>query len=134
MTEGNAPAAPAPRVNPRVLRLIHSISQVATLVAIWWVATVGQLYGEYFREFGMTALPAVSDVVIRMSGIVLQPGVLIVGGIAGLSLIVVGHFGVIDRALGALIVVDLLTIALLVVVWWVGLHAPMRQVHQQLSQ
>jgi len=133
MSEEQAPLAPGTIAKLRVLRLIHSISKVATLVLIWWTASVGQLYGSTFRELGMVALPFLTEVMIKMSGVVLQPGVLIAGGIVGLALIVLGHFGAIDRALAPLIVVDLLGIGFLLVGWLVGLQLPMRHIHSQLS-
>jgi hypothetical protein len=130
MAEENIPAPPKP---PWTLRLIHSFSQVATLVTIWWIATVGQLYGSTFRELSMIAVPAVTELAVKMSEVVLRPEVLVLGGLIGLALVLLGHFGFIDRALGTLIVVDLIVIAFVLVGWWVGLQRTMRQVHQQLS-
>jgi hypothetical protein len=124
---------PPPAKPPRTVRLIHTVTQVATCVLIWWVATVGQLYAATFRELAMTQLPALTEVVIKLSDVLLQPGVLVVGGAAVLALIVVGHFGLIDRALAPLIVADLFVIACALVGWLVGLQQPMRKIHEQLS-
>jgi hypothetical protein len=127
------PVEPKPPASPRALRLIHSVTEVATVVMIWWVATVGQLYGATFQELSMTQLPFLSEITIKMSGVILQPAVLFVGGAAVLALIVVGHFGLIDRALPPLIVADLLIIGCALFGWLIGLQSPMRQIHQQLG-
>jgi len=125
-----APPAVAP---PWKLRLIHTITQVATLVMVWWFISMGRLYGTTFRELDMTSLPAFSGFVIRLSDVLMQPGVLIVGGAAVLALIVVGHFGLIDRALVPLIGVDVLVIAFLMAGWLVGLQGPMRKIQETLT-
>lgn len=136
MTPEAAPAGtlePPPRAKPWALRLFHTISQVATFVLIWWFATLGQLHAATFREMEIRVLPVLTEIVTRMSDVILQPGVLIVGAAAALALIVVGHFGLIDRALAPLIVADLVIIAFLLVGWWVGLRLPLRQIQEKLS-
>ena len=100
---------------------------------IWWFISMGRLYATTFRELDMTSLPVFSEFVIKLSDVLLQPGVLVVGGAAGLALIVVGHFGLIDRALAPLIGVDVLVIAFLMVGWLVGLQGPMRKIQETLS-
>jgi hypothetical protein len=127
------PVGPQSPPKPRALRLIHTVSQVATCVLIWWVATVGLLYAATFRELAMTQLPALTEIVIKLSDVMLQPGVLVVGGAAVLALGVLGHVGLIDRALAPLIVADLIVIACALVGWLVGLQLPMRKIHEQLS-
>ena len=126
-------AAPPATTAPWQLRLLHTISQVATVVAIWWFAGMGRLYGATFQELSMTPLPAVTDIVIHVSGVILHPAVLIVGGAAVLALIVVGHFGLIARVLLPLIGVDILLIGLMVMGWLVGLQQPMRKIQEQLG-
>src|SRR5262245_5532627 len=106
MADGTAPVGPAPAVEPWKLRLVHTISQVATFVMIWWFAAVGTLYATTFQELSMTQLPFLSGVALKMSGVLHEPASLIAAGAAALAVIVAGHFGRIDRALLPLIGVD----------------------------
>ena len=126
MAEENVPAR---NVGPWGRRIIHGVVKVTMLVLIWLVAVTGSMYGETYRQLELK-LPRVCQWVIDASAVIDRPAVLICGGVLGLALVVLGHFGRFDRALVPLIIVDAVLIFALLAVYLFVLPGPLKEMQK----
>jgi hypothetical protein len=113
--------------------MIHTILAVVTMVLLWWTAGVAAAHAPIYEQLEMKSLPFMTDLMLKMSPIVLHPGFLIAGGVAGVALIVLGHFGFMDRALLPLILAESLVAAFLLLGWLVAIPAPLWQIREKLA-
>ena len=108
-----------PPEKPWARRLAHSVLLAVTLVLIWWVIGVASLYVQIYEHMEVRGFYFVTELFLKMSGI--PAGMMIAGGVAGLVVIALGHFGYMDRALLPLIIAELVLDAILVYGWLVAL-------------
>jgi hypothetical protein len=113
--------------------MVHTVLAVVTMVLLWWTAGVAAAHVPIYEQLEMKSLPFMTDLMLKMSPVVLHPGFLIAGGVVGLALIVLGHFGFMDRALLPLILAEALVVAILVFGWLVAIPAPLRQIQEKLA-